>query len=335
MVTSHLSRCIDRLDLSRFSVHGYVDRMQGGSLEIIRCPPQRISEALSLVLTELAPSQRGEVAASLLNVDDPSGLANEPLYIALRGEQLRGAAWAQRQSGNIAVFWPPRLVAGEDFSTAYELAAHVVQSLDGTSIEMTQVLVAPSDSDLVPGLTHVGFRHLAELMYLTCESSRFPQQRPVPCDVQFTPYDGMQHARLMRLIERSYEGTLDCEGLNGVRDVNNVVTGYQATGEYRPENWLFVRSVDADVGILLLADHPQAGHWELMYMGLVPEARGHGWGRQMTQHAQWLAGCAGVERIVLAVDAMNAPALRMYRSTGFEMWDRRSVYMRFPAKLRA
>jgi mycothiol synthase len=306
--------------------------MQGRPPEIIRCPPERLSEALSLVLTELAPSQRREIAASLVEVDDPADLANEPLYVALRGEQLRGAAWGQRQSGNIAVFWPPRLEAGEDSSTACQLAEHVVQSLDDTAIEMTQVLVAPSDSDIVPALTHVGFRQLADLMYLTCESSRFPQQRPQPCDLEFTAYDGTQRARLMRLIERSYEGTLDCEGLNGVRDVDNVVTGYQATGEYRPENWLIVRSGEADVGILLLADHPKAGHWELMYMGLVPEARGRGWGRQITQHAQWLASRAGVQRIVLAVDAVNEPALRMYRSTGFEMWDRRTVYMRFPAK---
>ena len=64
-------------------------------------------------------------------------------------------------------------------------------------------------------------------------------------------------------------------------------------------------------------------------MGLTPEARGHGWGRQITQHAQYLARRAGVERIVLAVDAANGPALRMYRAMGFEIWDRRTVFVRF------
>ena len=38
---------------------------------------------------------------------------------------------------------------------------------------------------------------------------------------------------------------------------------------------------------------------------------------------------ADVERIVLAVDAANEPALRMYRTAGFESWDQRSVYVRF------
>jgi ribosomal protein S18 acetylase RimI-like enzyme len=71
-----------------------------------------------------------------------------------------------------------------------------------------------------------------------------------------------------------------------------------------------------------------------MYTGLIPEARGRGWGRQITQHAQWMARQAGIERIVLAVDSVNVPAIRMYQSTGFEMWDKRSVYVRFPASNR-
>jgi len=83
--------------------------------------------------------------------------------------------------------------------------------------------------------------------------------------------------------------------------------------------------------VLLLADHPSARHWELVYMGLVPEARGRGWGRQITQHAQLMARRAGVDRIVLAVDAANSPALEMYRAAGFEKWDRRHVLVRFPS----
>jgi ribosomal protein S18 acetylase RimI-like enzyme len=306
--------------------------MQGSSTEIIRCPPERMPEALALVLTELTPSQRRDIATSLLNVEVAADLAHEPLHIATRSGQLCGAAWGQRQIGNIAVFWPPRLGAGEDVETSHRLAGAVVNDLDVAAVEMSQVLVGPTDSDVVMVLELVDFGLLAELLYMTCESSRFPAQRPASTELAFIAYDNSQRTRLMQLIERSYEGTLDCAALNGVRHVDNVVTGYQATGAYRPENWLLLRSGNADVGVLLLAEHPQAGHWELMYMGLIPEARGHGWGRQITQHAQWLAGRAGVERIVLAVDAVNEPALRMYRSSGFEMWDRRMVYVRFPLK---
>jgi ribosomal protein S18 acetylase RimI-like enzyme len=118
-----------------------------------------------------------------------------------------------------------------------------------------------------------------------------------------------------------------------VRDLEHVINGYQGTGEYRPENWLFVRHDGEDVGVLLLADHPKGRHWELMYMALVPEARGRGWGRQITRYAQWLARGAGVERLVLAVDAANFPAVKMYHDAGFELWDQRSVYVRIAKRL--
>jgi len=301
--------------------------MQADPPKVVRCPPELVPEALSLVLTEVPPSLRGEIAASV--IDAAADVFSEPLFITTRGGELCAAAWGQRQPGNIAVFWPPRYVAIDVDDTTCRLVDAVVLDLDGLGVELTQVLVNSSESRLVPILNQAGFRRLAELLYMTCEAPRFPRERHTTGELSYVAYNDSQRAILVQLIERSYDGTLDCVGLNGIRDVDNVVTGYQATGSYRTENWLIVRAGGTDVGILLLADHPNAGHWELMYMGLVPEARGHGWGRQIAQHAQWLARRAGVERIVLAVDSGNEPALRMYRGTGFELWDRRTVYVRF------
>lgn len=300
------------------------------AVEIIRCPAKLRTDALALVLCELAPSLRRELAGGLLDVDDSSELSHEPLYVALRGGELRGAAWGQRQSGNIAVFWPPQLEAGESEHTAYRLAEAVVADFDEMSIGLAQVFLSAPAPQTIGVLRHAGFHHLADLLYMACESPKFPLAAPEPCELSYVPYDRTQRGRLMRLIERTYEGTLDCTALNGARDIDEIINGYQATGVFRPENWLFIRT-DDDVGVLLLADHPKARHWELIYMGLVPEARGRGWGRQITRYAQWLARGANVERIVVAVDASNDPAVAMYRSSGFEMWDRRAVYVRFPS----
>ncbi len=300
-------------------------------LEIVRCPAGLRAEALAIVLCDLAPSQRREVAQPLLEVDNTAEFANEPLFIARRGEQLRGAAWGQRQPGSVAVFWPPQLVAGEEPRTAFPLAEAVVRELDATAIDLIQSLLPNPDPETIGVLRHVGFRHLADLLYLTCESARFPVAAPEPGNIKFEEYDGTQRGRLCRLIDRTYEGTLDCTALHGVREIGDVVDGYRATGVFRPQNWFFVRCGGQDVGVLLLADHPQARHWELMYMGLVPEFRGRGWGRQITRYAQWLGRGAQIERVLVAVDAANKPAVDTYRSTGFEIWERRAVYLRFPA----
>ncbi len=308
--------------------------MESAPLEIIRCPRQRIAEALSLVLCDIAPSQRREIAGELLGVDKRADVSHELLFIALRGDELRGAAWGQRQPGNIAVFWPPQLVPGEEGQTGVDLAESIVRLLDQTAVEMTQVLLPTADASAVPTLQSLGFRHLADLLYMSCEAARFPAEPPA-VELEFIPYSGSQRRRMMELVEQTYEETLDCVALNGMRTIDDIISGYEGTGVFRPENWLLVRARGQDIGVLLLADHPQARHWELMYMGLVPQWRGYGFGRQIAQHAAWRARRAGVERIVLAVDALNEPALRMYGSVGFEIWDRRTVYARFPASKRA
>jgi hypothetical protein len=79
---------------------------------------------------------------------------------------------------------------------------------------------------------------------------------------------------------------------------------------------------------LLLADHPDDDQWELVYMGIIPAARGRGWGLQITRHAQWLTGCAARRRLILAVDAANQPAVAMYAAAGFQTWNRRSAFVK-------
>ena len=130
--------------------------------------------------------------------------------------------------------------------------------------EMVQVFLSAPAAETVRVLKHVGFRHIADLRYMTAESSRFPLAAP-PGELDYVPYHGTQRGRLLELVARTYEGTLDCRELDGVRDLDHVINGYQGTGVFRPENWLFVRSDGRDVGVLLLADHPQGRHWELMY----------------------------------------------------------------------
>jgi mycothiol synthase len=298
--------------------------------KVVPCPPNRRAEALSLVLCEIAPSQRREIAGDLLktSTNDDSSAASG-LLVTMRGDVLCGAVWPQPQPGNTAVLWPHQLVAGEPEPTGFTLLRAAVGWLDGAAIGMAQVLLPRRDERVVPMLESVGFSHLAELLYLTCEADRFLTEPQPERELQFMPYDERNRERLGSLIEQSYVGTLDCPALNGARGMDDVIAGYQATGLFRPEIWQIVRHNGEDVGVLLLADHPSARHWELVYMGLVPKGRGRGWGRQITQHAQSLARLANVERIVLAVDAANFPALEMYRAMGFEKWDRRHVFVRF------
>jgi ribosomal protein S18 acetylase RimI-like enzyme len=97
---------------------------------------------------------------------------------------------------------------------------------------------------------------------------------------------------------------------------------------FDPQRWLIVGEGRHDIGCLLLADYPRDDQWELVYMGLVREARGRGLGAAIVRHAQWLARQAERSRLVLAVDADNWPAIAVYVACGFVTWDHRSVYVR-------
>ena len=147
------------------------------AVEIVRCPAELRGEALALVLCELAPSLRRDVVSDLLEAEGGEQSDDDALFIAHRDSEIRGAAWGQWQSGNIVVFWPPQLAAGEDATTAYGLAAAVTSTIDETDAEMMQVFLPAPAAETVKVLHHLGFRHLADLRYMTAESARFPHAR--------------------------------------------------------------------------------------------------------------------------------------------------------------
>jgi len=127
---------------------------------------------------------------------------------------------------------------------------------------------------------------------------------------------------------RTYVGSLDCPALNGVRASDDVLAGYREQGTLVSSCWYFIQQQDSDIGALILSKHVESESWELVYMGLVPEARGAGFGQQIIEFAMWQAGRGGAKRLVLAVDEANQPAIDMYQRAGFVGWNYRTVFAR-------
>jgi mycothiol synthase len=301
------------------------------SIAIEPCHPNLLREALELVLRELAPEQRHEISKQSVDDRGSKRSAAATLMIARHGTELCGAAWGQLQPGKTAIYWVPQFSthATVDADAGSRLTRAVAESLDAAGVDLTQTLLPDGSAPVAGVLKSAGFIYLAELLYLAGDNKSVPagiQHRP---KLEFAEYDDSQRSRLVALVERTYLDSRDCAAMNGKRQMNDVLEGYRATGVYRPENWMIVRSEQHDVGVLLLAEEPAAGHCELVYMGLVPEARGQGYGVQIARHALRLAERMGAERVVLAVDAANGPAIAMYSEAGFMVWDRRTVYVRY------
>ncbi len=236
-------------------------------------------------------------------------------WAARRGGQVVAAMRVSVQPSRTATITAPRLADGEAPSVAVAIVAAVVEALGARGVRRVQALLETDREADARRLEAAGFHHVADLLYLVSMAAAFPQSPPA-AHLEYVPYSPQCHQRLVETIARTYEGSLDCPAAGAVRDLDDVLADYRAGGVFDPARWLLVTEAGQDIGCLLLADQPADNQWELVYLGIVPEARGRALGLALVRHAQWLARLAGRGRLVLAVDAENGPAARRLRGGG-------------------
>ena len=300
------------------------------SHEIDFARPQERREALLLLVRSADPRQRqAQIDRILADLQRAEGIGSLMWVVRHRG-RIAGAVHAQVHPGRSASLTIPQVVAGQPDAIRRQLLLTVVDHAQRSGVRLVQTLLEIDHGPDVELLSSAGFTHVTDLLYLVSSQKNFPDQPPVG-PLAFWPVARDQFEHLAHLVERTHVGTLDCPQLNAVRTPSDVLVGYEGSGTFDPARWLIVRHAGDDVGCLLLTEHP-GQQWEVLYLGLVPEARGRGWGITLTRYAQHLAQLGGAKRLLLAVDAENAPAIAMYAEAGFVAWDRRSVFLRiFPA----
>lgn len=305
---------------------GYFPKMPQLSLPPLSFRRPRVHErpeVLALALSLFPPERQRQAVATILfrPVAELDGL-----YGAWRGERLVGAVWGEVFPGRSAMAHPPQVIAGEPADTGLALLARLEQFFVSQAAQFYQTqLECETDQD-VAILRAAGLERVAELIFLTCDPAA--NAPPQSAAWEFEPYRESERARLMAVIEQTYQGSLDLPALDGMRSLDDVLEGYRHTGAWRPEFWQFVRCGDRDAGCLFLAEHQPHQTWEIVYLGVMPHARGQGGGAAITRHARQFVHQAGGRRLLLAVDAENSPALRIYRQAGFSEFQRRPVFLK-------
>lgn len=300
-------------------------------MTIDRCDLVGSSIELQLASRAWPASEKDAYALGIQQAIEIGNSGSIVLLAARWQKQLIAAQLAQMLAGQAALIWPPQFIESSDSSlhgiAAAALGSNLAAELKRSRIGIAQSLVSPGDTDSEKWLALGGLSRAAELLYLAADANLGPGTAPsLPFDVE--PFQPSATERLIAVIQRTYVGTLDCPRIDGLRDTADVIIGYQSVGAYRPELWFFVREQDRDVGCLLMNLHPDVQHAEIVYLALVPEVRGRGWGLQLARHALWLARATHCQRAVLAVDAANTPAVQLYGAAGFERFDRRAVWLR-------
>ena len=254
-----------------------------------------------------------------------------------RGADARGhpvAVAALAGPGKAAVVLCSPLADAAAGAAAAEALRGLAAGLPPGSVRVAQALVETDRPHERAAFQAAGYESLATLVYLAGsvgDAARGGGGASGPLRLAGVAlgeetWSEAAAPRFAEAVEASYEGTLDCPGLVGRRPTAEVLDGHRAAGgpgAFAPRRWRVFSDEWGPVAVLLLARLPHEPTLEVVYLGVAPRARGRGLGRALLERARAEAQRAGAERVALAADAANTPALKLYRSAGFRTLQRR------------
>lgn len=257
------------------------------------------------------------------------------LWVAWDGRRMSAAALIVPGVGRTAMLFLSPVSSSGRVVVSGRLIAHAAAQIDPEEVSLVQALLDHGQTQQQRAVEAGGFRFLADLAYMHRAGKHGDPLPPVRLgDATLTPILWSESARPLftTAIEASYEGTLDCPGLLGLRTTDDILAGHMATGRFRPEDWAVWAAADGrPAAVLLLAESATGVGVELVYLGVSPFARGHGLAKALMRHALDRTARHGRGDLVLAVDDRNAPALHLYRGLGFRTSARKTALIHTPA----
>jgi len=295
--------------------------------EITAARPDEWSAAFELALAQVPETERpGRVlnALALLSAGeiDPQGI-----FVARTPTGLAGVQVCLPLAGKSGLFWLPQVVAAwRESDLGERLVCAAVAWVRQRGAKLAQAILPAADVARAGPLVRSGFRHITRLHYLR---HQLVDIAPLPAvrAMRIRPWSPTLEVVFQDTLLHTYEGTLDCPELNGVRTIDEIIAGHRAQGVWRPERWWLALVDDKPAGVTLLTELFDQGGWDLSYVGVVPNLRRRGLGRALSVHALHAARDAGALQLMVAVDERNVAAEEMYQSLGFELTESREVFL--------
>lgn len=308
--------------VSNFLLRRNADR-PGDDLIIRPVRRDEIDRAVHLILSGSPGGRHDAGVVEFLQVALLRGLDLTGIWVAAdprRDDQLVWAVLPMMLAGKAMVMMvPPRLRPMLTSRHVSELVASAL--LDATNahrVTMAQILLDPEHRAVHRALLDAGFEDVAELVYLRRQVRQPIAGRLIGDGYRLWRYDRTTHYRFGQCIARTYEGSLDCPRLNGRREMEDIIAGHKAAGEFDPNLWMLLSDIDnRDLGVLLLNRLHNHEGYELTYVGLTPDGRGQGLADALIRTAINELAREGGGSLVTACDVANAPARRMYSRHGF------------------
>jgi GNAT superfamily N-acetyltransferase len=290
--------------------------------------PAEYRSALDFYFQRETVADRKLLVQEKLDAHRDGVVSLEHMLVAHRAGRTLGVMLVQRQPDNSAFFWLPVVADSPDAETAASgLVRAACHSAERNGVSSAQVILPPEELHGTELLLAFKFSQLAEISYL--QRSLDDPIPPLEGKCSIVPFEeNVNRDRFARLLESTFEGTLDCPSLASAPDGSEALVSHQFAGIYTPERWMLFEVDGDDVGLLLINDHPEQSAWEIVYMGVSPRFRGRGYGRTIVvEGLRNMADC-GRDSVLLAVDRNNHFASDIYEEMGFFPIANRTVFLR-------
>ena len=288
-------------------------------------------------------------------------LSLDHCLVIVRAGQIEGVCLALDSPGNMSsIVLAPGMTQPPWRDSAVTMLKQLSAAAMQRGIRLLQGMIAPEISDETWIYHAAGFRRLTRLLYLKADRPTPPNRVTEPsrpdttasCSVpatslspiaaatssaissaaarpiEWVSYSPATHAQFAQIILQTYENSLDCGLLNGLRDVEDVIASHKATGTFEPANWRLAFVDGQPIGVILMAHIDEQNTYEVVYMGLLLAYRGQGYGSALLAHGITLARAHGVSGVTVTVDEKNVPAQKLYLSFGFRETMSREVWFK-------
>ena len=233
--------------------------------------PHEIEPAFRLLLSNLGKSEREYRVARAVELVLSGQMDVRGLFVLREAGEIAGVIACEPLPGAGSIIWPPVLAGTQNIDLEDLLVGRACDWLLQHRARLAQCLLPPEDALLAEPLLRNGFTRITSLSYLR-NSLRREDVPPLVTRLHFEPYDPDNPRLFHETLVRTYQSTLDCPEVNGVRTIEEVIEGHRAQGPFDPGLWLLAFEDNQPIGVLMLGVARPGEEWEVGYMGIVPEA---------------------------------------------------------------
>ncbi len=290
--------------------------------------------ALKLLSRRLDPlAQEESIKQTLASAE--AGLHNFDHMLVVQNEahEVLAATWLVISDDLTGHVFPPEL-RDEDSPQSDAIWMMLTQALiDRITLSKSwigQILLHPDEVTQKKRLDASPFQWISDLTFLSLALTPESFQSDSSIPLETIPYQpDVNDDLFIDVMRRSYLASLDFPEVNRYRTAGQAFDSHLSQSQLNPEFWRLCQVQGEPAGMLLLSP-ASVEDWEVTYLGIAPEFRGQGLGKQFFQQGLKRVWDAGGKRVTLGLDRRNHYAAELYASTGFQQQSACHFYAWFP-----